>query len=47
MAPTPKATPQQVRDYMQQRLKVKAPIPSQDEIRRQLGWPVNDKTCSR
>lgn len=38
MAPTPKETKQQVRDYMQRRQQVRTPIPSRDEIRRQIGW---------
>lgn len=34
----PKPDKQQVRDYLAQRSKSKAPPPSQNEIRRALGW---------
>lgn len=47
MAPTPKTTPQQVRTYLQKRWQSKAPIPNNDEIRRQLGWPISDKNFPR
>lgn len=33
-----KPTPQQVRDYMAQRRTESGPPPSNDEIRRRLGW---------
>lgn len=33
-----KPTPQQVRDWMQQRQVSKTPLPTMEEIRRQLGW---------
>lgn len=42
---------QQVRDYMDLRVKAKTPPPDMDEIRRQLGFPMGlgnkDADCPR
>lgn len=35
-----KPTKEAVRAYLQHRAKEKAPVPSVEEIRRQLGWPM-------
>lgn len=37
---TTKPSPQQVRDYMQQRREARTPPPAPEEIRRQLGWEL-------
>lgn len=34
------ASKEQLRKWMQERQKTPAPLPSQEEIRRQLGWPL-------
>lgn len=52
MTQTTHPTPQQVRDWMEQRQREHAPPPTPDEIRRQLGWdlitpPQPDTDCAR
>lgn len=36
-------TKQLVREYLQNRQKTKAPLPTREEIRRQLGWELKTK----
>lgn len=36
-------TKQLVREYIQNRQKTKQPLPTQEEIRRQLGWGLKTK----
>lgn len=40
MTQTNKPSNQQVRDYMAQRREDRTPPPSQEEVRRQLGWTM-------
>lgn len=40
-------TKEQVRKWMQQRQQTRAPLPSQDEIKRQLGHGLNPKSDER
>lgn len=51
MTQTNKPSNQQVRDYMAQRREDRTPPPSQEEVRRQLGWRLepNNKSaeCAR
>jgi predicted dithiol-disulfide oxidoreductase (DUF899 family) len=43
-----KPTPQQVREWMQQRQVSKTPLPTMEEIRRQLGWQFfKSAECAR
>jgi hypothetical protein len=42
-----KPSPQQVRDWMQKRSEDRQPLPTMEEIRRQLGWQLKQDRGTR
>lgn len=42
-----KPTKEQVRHWTEERVKVRKPLPSLEEIRRQIGWDHVEMTCPR